>query len=436
MSKGFVIKEIRPGSLAEKAGIKAGERLFKINGSYFFDILDYHYHCSDNIIRLTIGKDCSNFREINLEKGFGEDLGLEFHSPVIAPLRRCKNHCVFCFVDQQPPGLRPSLYVKDDDYRLSFFHGNYITLTNMGPLDLRRVVRRKLSPLYISIHATEAKVRRKMMRNAHAGNILGQLKQLAKAGLEMHGQVVICPGYNDGPVLEKTVADLSQFYPNLKTLALVPVGITKYRQNLKTIRSISPEEALEIVKRYTEFQEQYCKKFGEPFVFLSDEFYLLSNIPLPAHEHYGSYAQLENGVGLGRLFLNELEAWKKGERLVPKKKTKISLVTGRSAEPFLKLFVAELKKIKGLNTSLYVVNNDFWGGNVSVAGLLTGQDLLRSLKGKDLGDFLFIPGVMLKEKTELFLDNITLSFLARELKVKVVPVFKLEEIRLFLSRSL
>jgi putative radical SAM enzyme (TIGR03279 family) len=433
MAKGFVIEKVQPGSLAERAGIKAGERLFKINGSNFYDLLDYHYQCSDNFIRLTVGKSDGSFREIDLEKDFGEDIGLCFHSPVIAPLRRCKNKCVFCFVDQQPPGLRPSLYVKDDDYRLSFFDGNYITLTNMGPLDLKRVIRRKLSPLYISIHATEPRVRRKMMRNVAAGDILGQLRQLAAAGLEIHGQVVICPGYNDGAVLEKTVGDLSQLYPSLKTLALVPVGITKYRQNLKEIRSISPAEALDIVEKYTGVQEQFCQNFGEPFVYLSDELYLLAGFPLPAHEHYGAYAQLENGVGLCRLFLNELETWRAEDKPVLKKKTRISLVTGKSAAPFLKLFAAELKEIKGLKTSLYVVENDFWGGNVSVAGLLTGKDLLAALKGKDLGDYLFIPAVMLKEGAELFLDDISLQYLARELKTDIRPVFKLKEIRYALA---
>lgn len=434
-NRGFEITGIKKGSPAEKAGLKAGDKLLQINGSIFFDIVDYRILTAAEKLYLSVLREGKTL-ELELNKRFDEDPGIVFSSFTLSPLRRCQNHCVFCFIDQQPEGMREPLYEKDDDYRLSFFHGNYITLTNVSNLEMKRIIRRNLSPLYISIHAVDPRVRRRMMRNSRAANIFQQLKKLARAGIEMHGQVVICPGINDGAVLSQTVEALSALYPNLNTLALVPVGLTKYRQGSKQLRSITPEEAERVVEKYTAKQRQFEEKMGTPFVYLADELYLLSGNPLPSHEHYGDYLQLENGVGIARLFLNELEEWKQKTNIPHlNKDTKISIVTASSGEPFIKQFVEELNKISNLQANLYTVPHEFWGGNVSVAGLLTGTDLLSGLKGKELGDILFIPETMLKEKTLLFLDNLDVSTLSTRLNAKVIPVNNLFQINKYLLRN-
>lgn len=431
----FIISGIKKGTPADRAGIETGDSLLRINSLPFYDLLDYYYLCAERELTLSIRKKEGMYREYSITKEYDEDLGLEFLSPAIGPVRRCRNHCVFCFVDQQPPALRPSLFEKDDDYRLSFFHGNYITLTNMGELDIKRIIRRGISPLYISIHSTDPTIRRKMMGNRFAGRILEQLSRLAAAGIVMHGQIVVCPGLNDGVHLQKTVDDLSQLYPALRTVALVPVGLTRYRQDLPALKSITPADAVTIVKHYSKLQEEFKRNLGTPFVYLADEFYLLSGFPIPPDEHYGHYEQVENGVGLGRLFLNELEQWKQTPVTPLPGEIKISLVTGQSGSPFLKLFLAELEKIRGIKANLHVLANKFWGGNVTVTGLLTGSDLLSGLAQKELGQVVFIPAVMLKEGTDLFLDDISLRDLASKLEVQIVPVNNLAEIRNYLNNQ-
>ena len=349
--KGFIISGIKKGTPADRAGIETGDRLLKINGLPFFDLLDYYYLCTERKLTLSIYNKKGIRREYHILKEYDDDLGLEFFSPTIGPIRRCRNRCVFCFIDQQPPTLRPSLFEKDDDYRLSFFHGNYITLTNMGKLDLKRIIRRGLSPLYISIHSTDPAIRRRMMRNRFAGQILEQLSHLASAGIVMHGQIVLCPGFNDGVHLQKTINDLLHLYPALRTVALVPVGLTRYRQNLPALKSITPGDAVAIVKRFSELQAEFERNLGTPFVYLADEFYLLSGFPIPSDAHYGKYEQVENGVGLGRLFLNELEQWKQAPLESVPGDIEISLVTGQSGSPFIKLFLIELEKLRVLKQS-------------------------------------------------------------------------------------
>ncbi|MGI6318658.1 MAG: DUF512 domain-containing protein [Firmicutes bacterium] len=430
--RGFIINGIKKGTPADRTGIETGDSLLKINGLPFYDLLDYYYLCAERELTLTIRKKVGIHREYRVIKEYDEDLGLEFISPTIGPVRYCRNHCVFCFIDQQPPVLRPSLFEKDDDYRLSFFHGNYITLTNTGDLDLKRIIRRGLSPLYISIHSTDPAIRRKMMGNRFAGRILEQLSRLASAGIVMHGQIVVCPGLNDGVHLQKTVRDLSKLHPALRTVALVPVGLTRYRQGLPALKGITPADAADIVKYYSGLQAEFKKNLGTPFVYLADEFYLLSGFPIPSDEHYGNYEQVENGVGLGRLFLNELEQWRKTPAPSLPGEIQISLVTAQSGSPFLKLFLAELEKIRGIKANLHVLTNEFWGGNVTVTGLLTGSDLLSGLAQKELGQVVFIPAVMLREGTDLFLDDISLRELASKLEVQIVPVNHLSEIRSYL----
>jgi len=433
MRRGHVVAAVHQDSPAHRMGLAVGDRVIKINRSYFYDLFDYHYLSASEQIELHIVKKNGTPKRRLIDKAYDENLGLEFSSPTIGPLRRCQNNCIFCFIDQQPACLRSSLYEKDDDYRLSFFHGNYITLTNVAEGELKRIARRCISPLYISIHATDPVVRSAMMGNRTAAKITDQLGILAKAGITMHGQVVLCPGYNDGIVLQKTIEDLVQFYPYLKTVALVPVGLTRYRRGLTPLRPFTAATVGEIVETCSRRQLNFVEKWGTPFIFLADEFYLLANLPLPKHAHYGAYEQIENGVGLLRLFLNELDAWKKQPvpRIFPGKN--ISLVTGEAAGFFLNLFMQELKLIPGLKSRLYLLPNLFWGGNVNVAGLLCGQDLLQGLNGKLLGEVLFVPAVMLKEGTELFLDGLSVTALSDALKVPVLPVRSLKDIRLFLE---
>jgi len=426
--RGFTITGVDHPSPAGTAGVKAGDRLLKINGQFFYDLIDYRYLCAGNEIRLLVQRDGGRRVEVGIRKKYDRDLGLRFSSPTIAPMRKCRNRCLFCFIDQQPPGMRPSLYEKDDDYRLSFFNGNYITLTNIGPLDMRRIVRRGLSPLYISIHAADGEVRRRIMGNRAAGKIVAQLRELARHGIEMHGQVVICPGYNDGAVLERTVNILSTLYPSLKTVALVPVGLTMYRQGLPPLRSVTPEEASAIVNKYTPLQLHFQEKMGTPFIYLADEFYILAGMPFPPHEHYGMYQQLENGVGLARLFMNELDRWRNNTTTPNARAMQFSIVTGRAAGPLLRKFCDELAKIKGLKVHLHILPSLFWGDKVNVAGLLTAGDLREGLRSKHLGEIVFIPAVMLKDGENLFLDNVTLERLSSDLKVKVAAVNGLEEI--------
>ncbi len=436
MPRGFSIATVRRDSPAHRAGVKAGDRLLKINDSYFYDLLDYYYLCADDQLSLSIINRSGARVRRRIKKDYDENLGLEFSTPTIGPLRRCQNNCIFCFIDQQPAHLRSSLYQKDDDYRLSFFHGNYISLTNVVGGELKRIVRRGISPLYISIHATDPAVRRTMMGNRAAGNIINQLAVLAKAGITMHGQVVICPGYNDGAVLQKTITDLSQFYPYLKTVALVPVGLTRYRKGLTTLKPLTPNAAQNIVETCSQRQKRYTDNYGTPFVYLADELYLLADLPLPPHHHYGDYEQIENGVGLVRLFLNDLSMWKQHSIPVMKGVKTISLVTSVAAAPFLQLFLWELEKITDLTSNLYPLTNHFWGGNVDVVGLLTGSDLMQGLAGKTLGEILFIPAVILKEGSELFLDGYSLSEVSAALNVQIIPVDSLLEIRKYLEEEL
>lgn len=435
MPEGFSVATVRKHSPAHRAGLEEGDRLLKINGSCFYDLLDYYYLCADNQLDLSIIKKNGTPVRRKVNKKYDEPLGLEFFNPTIGPLRRCHNNCIFCFIDQQPTHLRSTLYQKDDDYRLSFLHGNYISLTNVAEGELKRIVRRGISPLYISIHATDPNVRCAMMGNKAATKIMSQLSFLQKSGITMHGQVVICPGYNDGSVLQKTITELVQFYPNLKTVAIVPVGLTRYRKGLNPLKPLTPGAARAIVETCTHQQNLFSDTCGTPFIYLADEFYLLSGMPIPPHYHYGDYEQIENGVGLVRLFLNELDKWKQNPVPAVEGKKIISLITSKAAAPFMHMFMQELENISGLTSYLYPLANNFWGGNVNVAGLLTGGDLIGELNEKPLGDSLFIPAVMLKEGSDLFLDGYTLKEVSSVLNTKIVPLDSLLELPHFLQQS-
>ncbi|OPZ73285.1 MAG: hypothetical protein BWY80_00966 [Firmicutes bacterium ADurb.Bin456] len=418
---GLVVVRVKPGGIAEEMGIVRGDRLVAINGTPVHDLIDYRFWAADEDISLELNKVNGEKWVLDLEKDYDEDLGLEFEGAGFGPTIPCSNHCLFCFVDQMPPGMRKSLYVKDDDYRLSFWSGNFITLTNVTEQELQRIISMRLSPLYISVHSTNPGLRRRMLGNSRAGLIMEQLRELAAAGIELHAQVVACPGLNDGQELTRTVEDLAGLWPGVQSLAVVPVGLTRFRQSRYPLRGYTPEEARKLVHWIRTRQEEYLRTRGNPFIFAADEFYLLSGVEIPQLESYAGFPQLENGVGLTRLFLEEWE--KARSRLLGKRiKGKITLVTGVLGEQLLGPVAAALNKVEGLQATLKVIRNDFFGEHVTVAGLLTGADLVSQLPPGKTGDLLVLPAVSLKREEPVFLDGVSLLELSQRLMVQVAAV--------------
>lgn len=416
---GAQIVEITEGSIAQELGIEVGDYLYKINNQVIYDFLDYQYLSSDEELEIEIVKSNGDSWVIEIEKDLGEDLGLEFLSPVFDGIRQCRNKCVFCFIDQMPQGLRSSLYCKDDDYRLSFLHGNYITLTNLKEEDIEKIIEYRLTPLYISIHTTNPDLRVRMMNNPQAEKIKDHLNRLTKGGIEMNFQIVLCPGLNDEQTLDETIEDLAKFYPAVLSIAIVPVGLTKHRQGLYPLETFSKEKALKVIAQVEEWQRKFKKDFGTRLVFVSDEFYLVAGKELPKDEEYEEYLQIENGVGLVRTFLDDFS---KQERTLPKalpKKKTVTIISAFSAAKFLHKIVDRLNKIKNLTVNLEVIKNSFFGTSITVTGLLTGKDILAALKNKDLGDLLLIPAAVLKEGEDIFLDDLKLEELKKALGLPI-----------------
>ena len=420
-SRGLTVARVKPGSIAEEIGIGQGDRLTAINGMPVRDLIDYCFLEADEIVTLDFKKADGEEWVLELEKDYDQDLGLEFEGAGFGPTIRCTNHCIFCFVDQMPPGMRKTLYVKDDDYRLSFWSGNFITLTNLTEKEMQRIVSMRLSPLYISVHTTNPELRRRMLGNKKAGLIMKQLQELAAAGIEMHTQVVACPGINDGRELARTVEDLSGLWPEVRSLAVVPVGLTRFRQNCYPLRGYTRAGARELLRWLQARQEEFLTTLGNPFVFASDEFYLLSGEEIPPVERYAGFPQLKNGVVLTRLFLEE---WEKARARLFRKRVekKITLVTGVLGEQLLNPVVAALNQVEGLQASLKVIRNRFFGESTTVAGLITGTDLLSQVRPPETGDLLVLPAVSLKKDEPVFLDGISLPELGRRLKVPVAAV--------------
>jgi len=416
------IDHITPGSLAAKAGLEQGDSIIKINGKKVRDWLDYCYATAGKGILLTVKKKNGEQKLLRIIKDEGEDLGLGFNSVIFDRLMTCHNHCIFCFVDQMPQGTRKTLNIKDDDYRLSFLQGNFITLTNLTAKDLQRITKQKISPLYISVHATDPIVRVKMLRNRKAGLIMKQLKQLAAAGIKMHTQIVLCPGINDQKILDRTIRDLGSLYPSVLSVAVVPVGLTKFRTGLYPLRLFSQAESIAVIQRVEQWQAYFRQKFGSNFVYLADEFYLNAAMPIPPASAYDDFPQTENGVGLIRLFQDEFNHYEKElpTRISPPRK--VTVATGVSAAKFLTGIIKRLNEIRGLNVQLEVIENHYLGPTVTVAGLITGTDLLINLKDKILGEVLIIPAIMLKQDEQIFLDDISLETVRQQLGVRIKPV--------------
>ena len=421
MITGLEIFRVEPDSIAGELGLAPGDRVVAINGEPVRDLLDFRFLEAEENLSIDIKKVGGEEWILDVEKDYDEILGIDFGAGGFGRTRCCANKCLFCFVDQMPAGMRETLYIKDDDYRLSFWSGNFITLTNLSDNDLQRIIGQRMSPLYISVHTTSPKLRTRMLGNDRAGLILKQLSYLAKAGIEMHTQVVLCPGLNGGGELERTVADLAGLWPAVSSLAVVPVGLTRFRRGRYPLRAVTGDEACELVRWVHLKQEEFMAKMKYPFIFASDEFYLQSGEPVPPARRYVGFPQVENGVGLTRLFLDE---WQEIEKTLPKEvlNLKATLITGQLGEKILGPVAARLNGVKGLEVNVKAIENHFFGKQVTVAGLVTGTDILNQVVPWEIGDLLVLPSVMLKKDATVFLDNLTPGDLTNRLKTRVATV--------------
>lgn len=415
------ITSVIPQSPADKAGVKAGEQLVSVNGHRVRDVLDYMFYAAETEITLVIEKDGSE-REIHIRKDEYDDLGLEFESFLMDKKQSCRNKCVFCFIDQLPPGMRETLYFKDDDARLSFLQGNYVTLTNMTQEDVDRIIEMRLG-INVSVHTTNPELRCKMMQNRFAGEKLDFLWQMARAGIQLNCQIVLCPELNDGPELERTLTDLGSMLPHLTSVAIVPLGMTKYREGLYPLIPFTAESAaaaLDIIGRY---QAEFLEKHGTRAVFPSDEFFLLAGREIPDADYYEGYPQYENGVGMLRSIADEFhEALDCAEP--DKLPRKVTIATGRSPFAFLRELTREAEaKFPGLTVQILPIRNDFFGESITVTGLITGQDLIAQLKGLDIGDELLLSSAMIRRDSDVFLDDYTIGQVEEALQthIRITP---------------
>ena len=415
-----IISDVLPGSPAERAGLAKGDVLLSINGEPVIDLVDYEHLTANERLVLEIQKVNGETERIDLEKDDYEPLGLSFATSLMDKMRTCKNHCVFCFIDQMPKGGRSSLHVKDDDWRMSFVMGNYVTLTNLDDRELDRVIRRRVSPLYVSLHASDPAVRRMMMKNPHAGDILPQLKRLAEARLQFHLQIVLCPGLNDGDVLRRSIDDMLALHPYAQSLAVVPVGLTKHREGLSPLRVFTRQEAQALIDEIEPLQQKLFEKTGTRFVFLADEWYTLCGRTLPAYDDYEGFPQIENGVGLLRLFEGEM-LFALEEKKPLKQSKRFLAAGGISAHAFFMESYQQLKPY-GITLDIRAIQNHFFGESVTVGGLITGGDLVEQLRGEDFGCALLIPRAMLKADEALFLDGMSKAEAEEALGTRIIPV--------------
>ena len=404
--KGQPITFVEHGTPAEKAGVLRGDVLLRINDTPVLDLIDYEALTAHKALQLDLLRDGREL-SITLYKGEYEPLGLCFETTLMSRMMTCRNHCLFCFIDQMPKGVRSSLNVKDDDWRMSFIMGNYVTLTNVSDAEFARIIDRRVSPLYVSVHATDPEVRTKIMRNPTAGRIMERLTALKDAGLRFHAQIVLCRGLNDGVILYKPLSDLSSLAPACASVAIVPVGVTKYREGLPVLGTFDAEQSREVIEAVERLQKDYLLRFGTKLVFLSDEWYLNAGMTLPEPDAYEGYEQIENGVGLLRMFEEDFRyaLEERAPRVMPRT---VSIAGGTAAYPFFAELYRDLEPY-GIKTDLHPIPNLWFGGNVHVAGLVTGSDLISELSNKPLSDPLLIPKNMLREKENVFLDGMALS---------------------------
>jgi putative radical SAM enzyme (TIGR03279 family) len=417
--KAHIIKEIEAGSIAEELELAPGDELISINGTEIKDVLDYHYLIKDEELTVLIKKPDGEEWELDIEKEYDEDLGIEFEEGLMDEYRSCRNKCIFCFIDQMPPGMRDTLYFKDDDARLSFLQGNYITLTNMSDEEIDRILFYKLSPINISIHTTNEELRCKMLHNRFAGSALDKMKRLKEGGITMNGQIVLCKGWNDGEELERTIHDLAAYLPEMQSISVVPVGLTKFRKGLEALESFTKEDSLVVLDTIHRWQQIFLTHYETRFIYASDEWYIKAELPIPEEDNYEGYPQIENGVGLIRSLQNEFKEYYE-ELIGDDRHGVFSIATGVLAAPYMKKLSDQLmEKFPNIKIMVYTIRNDYFGNEITVAGLLTAGDIISQLKGQELGNVLLLPDVLLRNGETILLDDITVDEIENALQTKI-----------------
>ncbi len=417
-----IIESVAPGSIAEEMEIEKGDALVEINGNRIEDIFDYQYYTQDEYIEVLIRKPTGEEWLLEIDKDYDEDLGITFQNGLMDEYRSCRNKCIFCFIDQMPKGMRDTLYFKDDDSRLSFLQGNYVTLTNMSDADIERIIKYNLAPINVSFHTTNPELRCKMLNNRFAGDALAKAWRLAEAGIQMNGQIVLCKGVNDGEELERSIMDLSKYLPNLESVSVVPVGLSRHREGLYPLEPFTKEDARKVLEVIHRWQRKLYTKHGVHFVHASDEWYILAGEELPEEERYDGYLQLENGVGMLRLLINEFNEALDGldvEMPAPAP-SELSIATGMLAHGFIEELIKKLTaRFPQIKVNIYPIKNVFFGEQITVSGLLTGQDIVSQLADKPLGGRLLLPQNVLRSGEEIFLDDMTVNELEKALQVRV-----------------
>lgn len=412
---------VEKGSLAEEAGIIAGDRIISINGHKFYDILEYRYLISEYEVELEVQKQNGDTEIILIENEY-EDLGLDFENSLIDTAQNCRNKCIFCFIDQNPDGMRDTVYFKDDDTRLSFLQGNYVTLTNLNDEDIERLIKLHISPINISVHTTNPDLRVKMLNNKNAGKLFSIMQKFAKNNMYMNCQIVLCRDWNDKDELDRSISDLASLFPYVQSVSVVPVGLTAHRKGLTDLKPFDARSSYEAVHQVEKWQKELLEKLGTRLVYLSDEFYINAKLPIPDADEYEGFPQLENGVGLVASLAEEFDH--AIELLEYKKKNRcVSVISGELAHPFIESLCKRLEaNCDGLKINCYAIKNNFFGGGVTVSGLVVGKDIKEQLYNKELGDELFIPSSMLRAGEDIFLDDTTLCDLEKELNITITPV--------------
>ena len=430
--KPAVVASIEEGSIGEELGFEVGDQLISINGVQPRDLIDYKFLIAEENIELIILDEKGETHTIEIEKDYDDELGLAFTEALFDGLKQCNNQCPFCFIDQQPSGKRKSLYLKDDDYRLSFLYGSYLTLTNLSEQDWLRIDQQRLTPLFVSVHATEPSLRSKLLRNPKAVDLLNQLTWFSKKRIQIHAQIVVCPEINDGKALEKTINDLFSFaqgdYPVVLSAAIVPVGLTRFRPSNDGLLPVSSDCAKKVINQIEPLQRKFYESTGSRFAWLSDEWYLIAKKPLPSLNSYEDLPQKENGVGSIRSFLKAMDEATINLPIKIDQRRTCSWVVGKLVEDELKKPCNRLNKINNFTLHLYGIPSPYWGQEQIVTGLLTGQDLLKGLQGKELGEELLLPSVMLRQGEKIFLDDMTLQELSSSLNVYITIVHDAQDI--------
>ncbi|UNU26196.1 TIGR03279 family radical SAM protein [Microcoleus vaginatus] len=438
-----LITKVIPESICAEMGFEPGDSIVAVNGQKPRDLIDYQFLCADEFLELEVLDTKGKTHKLEIEKDYDEDLGVEFETALFDGLIQCNNRCPFCFIDQQPPGKRETLYLKDDDYRLSFLYGSYLTLTNLTQKEWDRIEQMRLSPLYVSVHATEPEVRIRLLKNLRAGKILEQIKWFQERRLQIHAQVVVCPGINDGEHLERTLLDLAKFHtgsiPAVASVAVVPVGLTRFRPAEDELIAVTAEKAREVIEQVQKIQVLLSQGKGgkkakkqhskSRCIWLADEWFLIAGLDLPSAADYEDYPQIGNGVGSIRQFIQQFEtAFEKLQPMQVEPARKLVWVVGNAVEKAFEPIVQQLNQIPGLSVNMAALCSHYWGQTITVTGLLTGQDLLEALQGRDLGEGILLPSVMLKQGEPRFLDDMTLEQLASSLKTRILPVSGVEEL--------